>query len=112
MHNTLVYIDDEALLCAVFKEYFANASTHVFTFTEPDLALEFCQRNRVDLVVIDFRLIGTTGAQVAAQLPADLPKILVTGELTSPADDAFAHIVHKPFKLSELQRVIQPFLRF
>ena len=110
MACTLVYIDDEPHLCAVFNEFFSGPDTKVYTFTDPAPAIEFCEQHAVNLVVIDFRLVGTTGETVAKALPASLPKILVTGELTKPTDFDFEHIVYKPFKFVELRKLISPFL--
>ena len=110
MTCTVVYIDDEPHLCTVFKEFFSSSTSSVYTFTEAEPAIDFCEKNNVDMVVIDFRLVGTTGDEVAREISQKVPKILVTGELTNPTSFEFDHIVYKPFKLAELRSIMSPYL--
>jgi hypothetical protein len=56
-------------------------------------------------------LSDTTGEKVAQILAESIPKILVTGELNSPKSPSFFRVIHKPYKLAELKKVINQCLK-
>ena len=47
MTCTVVYIDDEPHLCTVFKEFFSSSTSSVYTFTEAEPAIDFCEKNNI-----------------------------------------------------------------
>ena len=106
MNFSIVYLDDEADLCELLKEFLSSESVSVHTFTTAEEAIRFCEETPPDLVFIDYRLRDTTGVEVAGKLDPSIAKVLMTGELSPPEDDCFEHIIHKPFRLTEVKRLL------
>jgi DNA-binding response OmpR family regulator len=107
----IYYLDDETHLCTIFKEFIACNDIKVTTFTDANEAISKCIDEPPDLIFIDYRLSDTTGDKVAQILAENIPKILVTGELISPSSPSFLRVIHKPFKLAELNEVINQCLK-
>ena len=107
MTINIYYLDDQAELCAVFKEYIECDEISVSIFTESSEAISKCIDEPPDMIFIDYRLSDTTGETVAQTLDVSIPKILVTGELLAPETSSFLNIINKPYRLSELKKIIQ-----
>lgn len=103
----IVYLDDELELTNIFKILFKNTEHQVFTFTQVKDALEHCLKSPPDILFVDYRLEDARGDEVAMQLPEQVHKILVTGELKIENKQVFDAIIHKPFKLSELLKAVE-----
>ncbi|KMT66404.1 response regulator [Catenovulum maritimum] len=105
---SLIYLDDELSYCEMFEEYFASDNLEIFTFSSANKAIKFCNdsERKIDLAFLDYRLADTTGVEVAKAISSDIPKILVTGELTKPNSDEFIYFISKPFKFSEIEEIL------
>lgn len=101
------YLDDEEHLCAIFKEFITCENVDVLTFTDASEAILYCAEQAPDMIFLDYRLADTTGEAVAKQLDASIPKVLVTGELEMPKSDYFLGLINKPYKLAEIQKIMQ-----
>jgi DNA-binding response OmpR family regulator len=106
MTKRVYYLDDEASLCSVFKEFVSLLGFEVTTFVNAHEAIEACVEQPPDLMFIDYKLADVTGVEVAELLDSDIPKILVTGELSVRGVEAFQEVLEKPFRLAELKRLI------
>ncbi|MFC0119236.1 response regulator [Pseudoalteromonas xiamenensis] len=102
----LVYIDDEVELGELMQEFMHDQDVALHCFDKEQDAIEFCCENTPDLVLIDYRLRHMTGVDVARQLPPNIPKILVTGELELPKCDEFQQVISKPFDLKVIIKLI------
>jgi len=111
MRFRIYYLDDEAHLCTIFKEFIDSNDIKVTTFTDANEAIAKCIDEPPDLIFIDYRLTDTTGEDVAQLLAESIPKILVTGDLISPGSLLFLRVIHKPYKLAELKKVINQCLK-
>jgi DNA-binding NtrC family response regulator len=109
MHFKVVYIDDEVDLCDIFKESFEATNLAVDVYSDPEMAIQAINANPPGLVFIDFRLPNMTGEQVAQRIPAHLPKVLITGELTVGPSANFLRVFHKPFRFGEVQTFINQY---
>lgn len=103
----IVYLDNEPQLCEMFVDNFASADVSVETFTDPEKAVAAINATIPDLVFLDYRLPQTTGEAVAHRLMADIPKVLVTGDLTVKGIKDFVKIFHKPFNFDEMEEFIR-----
>ena len=103
------YLDDEEKLCEIFYEFFHSPSVNVTTFTDAELAIAVCNTKRPDLFFIDYRLPVTNGDRVAQSVPQDIPKILVTGEITVNTEYQFDHVVSKPYEFGVMQSLIDAY---
>lgn len=100
------YIDDEVDLCENFEDFFSTPEVIVKTFVDPMVAIEFIKSNPPDLLFIDYRLRGITGDEVSKQLDPNIPKILITGEISVKTDYKFLKEFSKPCLMSEISEVI------
>jgi DNA-binding NtrC family response regulator len=107
----VVYIDDEDLLCENFHDYFQSNEVEVTTFSETASALEYITKQGADLIFIDYRLPSMNGDQLAQHLPKEIPKVLVTGEITVKTHYKFDQVISKPFKIEQITATIKSYSR-
>ncbi len=83
-----------------------------------EAALKLCETTRIDLVLTDFQLVGTTGIDLIAALRGtgiDVPSVVISGY---PAEEirershgvAYAAFVRKPAELYRLQDLLPDLL--
>ncbi|MGB1198856.1 MAG: response regulator [Thalassotalea sp.] len=106
----VVYLDDEALLCEIFKEFLHSNEINITTFTDEKLAIAYCNRTKPELIFIDYRLKTQTGIEVAEAITHSAIKVLVTGELNVTSSANFHSVIEKPYKLAEIKNFIQSFV--
>lgn len=106
MSFQIVYIDDEPDICEIFSDLFQSSTLDVHVFTDPELAIERLKSHSADIVFIDYRLPQTTGDQVARRISKDIPKALITGELSVQPDYEFDRIFSKPLDVDEIEKFI------
>ncbi len=115
MTKNIVYIDDEKDLGFLFKELLEGLTDCVIEcFSDATKAAQFIKRKKISAVFIDYRMPEQNGDELAKQLPKDLPKYLVTGELDvqNLVDvSLFKGIITKPFDPDELQAVIDKIIK-
>ena len=105
--KTLYFLDDEPDLCEAFSIFFESDELDVHVFTDHEKAIERANISPPDLMFIDFRLDGTNGEEVAKALPANITKVMLTGELDMQPSERFFDVIHKPYKLADLYAFIQ-----
>ncbi|GIU42313.1 two-component system response regulator TorR [Shewanella algidipiscicola] len=109
MINTVLVVDDEAVIRARLKGYFEKEGYRVIEAEDGEQMWQQFSRQHVDLVMLDINLPGVDGLSLARELRSrsDVGIILVTGRdeaidkiigLEMGADD----YVTKPFELREL----------
>lgn len=98
----IVYLDDEISLTKLFELLFEDSLHSVTTFTDELAAIEYCQTTVPDILFVDYHLAKMKGDEVAARLPNQITKVLVTGNLEIESDYPFDKVIKKPFKLNEL----------
>ena len=104
---SVYYLDDEPALCELFAEYFESGDIQVKTFTQAADAIAAVADESPMVMFIDYRLSDTDGEAVASQLPDDLPKVLITGDLAVTPDYPFEYIVSKPFSFRQVEEIIR-----
>lgn len=110
MKKKLYYLDDEEMLCKLFKEIFDTDQVEVSTFSKPDDFIEAVKLERPDLCFIDFRLPGENGEKVASKLDPQIPKFLVTGDIDYPGSDQFLKVFKKPIEIPIIREEIKKYL--
>ena len=106
MPFNIVYIDDEEELCEVFSEIFSSDEIKINAFTRPEEGIDYIQQNPPDLIVLDYRLPGTTGDEIALKLDPSIPKILSTGEMQVKTKYEFYKVIFKPYKIPDVMGVL------
>jgi CheY-like chemotaxis protein len=84
-----------------------------------EVALGHLQRERFDLLVVDYKMPGLSGFQVverARELYADIASVLVTGHGTpevmkEAAKHSFDAVLLKPFTSNELRSTVEQVMR-
>jgi DNA-binding NtrC family response regulator len=104
------YVDDEAELCENFEEYFASPLVEVITFVDAPSALEAIRNSPPDLLFLDYRLVGTTGDEMAKALDPTFPVFLVTGDISIETDYKFRQVFSKPYAQHLIAELIESYL--
>ncbi len=92
----IIYLDDESDICEDFALIMESDSIQVLTFTSPLELLQKIDSINPDLIVSDYRMPDLTGVELARKLSPQLPKILLTGELSLKDTSDFIKVFQKP----------------
>lgn len=112
----VLFIEDEAPLCALVDEYLTRLGHRVTTAASGEEGVTSALAGDFDVIVCDMRLPGITGEEVCERLLAHDPSfagrlLIATGDILSPQTRAFfdrtclPHI-QKPFRLQQLAALI------
>lgn len=114
VNRRVVIVEDEPALREVIARAFAGNGNHVVTFEQGEDALQWLEREAVDLIVSDLHRPGIDGFRLYEHLsrtrPALLRRILfVTGDALGDETGAFLRktripALRKPLQLEELAR--------
>lgn len=107
-----VYIlDDEPDICQVFKDNFTTSDIEIQTFVDPKNLLEAIRLTPPDLIFMDYRLIRTTGDEVAKSIKILIPMALITGDLEVKDLSKFEKKFNKqPFPWTEIENYLKDHL--
>jgi CheY-like chemotaxis protein len=110
---TVLVVDDERLIVYSISGYLTSEGFDVKSTTSPEEALSMIENERFDIVLTDLRMVPVSGTDIIKQLRRSgfEGKIIVMSayleefrqELRELKVNAY---LEKPFKLSELLRVI------
>lgn len=100
------YVDDEPDLRELFFDLFDSDEIQVRVFGDPREAIAAMLQDPPDLAVLDHRLPGMTGDELAQRLDPELPKILLTGEQSLTPVARFTALVEKPYKPDRLRELM------
>lgn len=112
--GSIVFIDDEAELCAAAEEWLGVSGFAVTSFTAPQQALDRVDPANVDCVVTDVRMTGLSGLDVLRHFHAiapDLPVVLLTGHgdvalAVGAMRDGAHDFIEKPYDAEHLVAVL------
>lgn len=108
---TVLLVDDVVDALEVWELFLSAAGFTVATASDGVAGLEAARRIRPDIIVMDLRMPGLSGAEVARELRADeatwhIPLIAATGHARTALEDArragFDSVVIKPCDPDEL----------
>lgn len=111
----VLIVDDEPhilnLLCAVLEE----EGLSVITASNGAAALYLIQRTPVALVLTDLMMPMVSGLDLAHQIhsnsqTASIPLLLMSAAMPHQASALFAAVIHKPFALDAVVRMVRQFL--
>jgi signal transduction histidine kinase/ActR/RegA family two-component response regulator len=118
--ETILYVEDEDSLREVTREYLKNKGYTVLATSEPEQAIAAAQNGnpRIDLLLTDVILPGSSGVQLAQRLAGTYPNLRVLYVSGYTADTIVHHGGHdpsfafltKPFSLPTLARKIRSIL--
>jgi DNA-binding response OmpR family regulator len=119
--KTVLVVDDEPSICDLVRTVLENQDCRVLEAGNGEVGLDLAARQRPDLVLVDCRMPGLSGAQVLKQLRADartaaIPVILMSG-LRDEETERAGRCLHaegyllKPFRPVQLLGEVQQALR-
>lgn len=112
--SKLLIVDDEIDIREFAKRFFQKRSVNVFTASGGVEAIEIIEREKPNLVLLDFQMEEISGIEVLKKLRAKENQtrvIMVTG-MEDPAVVSEANrlgvlaYVHKPLILEELEKIV------
>ena len=122
-HQSVIVIDDEMELAALFKTFLSKEGFDAISFTDPLIALEYF-RDTFDkhaLIIADMRMPDRNGIELAKrirQINSEIKIFLVTAfdisDLENDSDYKGARIdmlLQKPIHLSNLREMIKSALK-
>ncbi|MFO0633571.1 MAG: response regulator [Nannocystaceae bacterium] len=114
MSPTVVYVDDEVLLCRAFRLLLRRAAVEVETFTDPNLALAYLGTHPASVIFCDYRMPRMNGLQLLEALPGNTPFYMVSGDLDAAewvADNPrVTGVLPKPFLADRIVAIVQQHL--
>lgn len=78
MKKTILVADDDQIIVDITKQALENAGYTVVTAADGKEALAICQRNPIDLAILDVKMPGLSGFEVAEKLGQDVPFIFLS----------------------------------
>ena len=78
----IVVLDDVQDACILIGKILTRKGHQVHTFTEEEAAVDFVNKNPVDLAILDIKLKKMSGVEVLAVMKSDKPElgvIMLTG---------------------------------
>lgn len=108
----ILVVDDEALIRHLVIDTLTDEGHDVHSAPSGEVALGELQGSTPDLLIVDLRMPGMTGAEfVRLQRAAGLqiPVVVLSGSSEARqvgADLGALAVIHKPFDLDELVRVV------
>ncbi|MCL4500922.1 MAG: response regulator [Deltaproteobacteria bacterium] len=112
---TILLVDDDPVILELGRELLTHLEYRVETASDAAQALEAFQKQRTDLVLLDYQLPGMDGYQLFQKLralDAGVKVLIASGFLSERQvarlrEGGVRGIIYKPFRLAELQRQIQ-----
>lgn len=113
-HRILV-VEDECVLAENVRTYLARRSPDVRIAADGRRAMEMVETFAPDVIVLDYGLPGENGLQFYRELVRHRSRpvgcVMITGypleNVAPPANTlGIRHLLSKPFKLSELQQLV------
>jgi len=111
----ILVVEDEDVLAQNVKTYLGRRFPDVRIAANGRLAMELLESFVPDVLVLDFNLPGENGLQIYAEIMRRRTRpigcVMITGcPLTkisgSASDLGIRHVLGKPFRLAELQRLV------
>lgn len=110
MKIKVYYIDDEPELLEIFSETYVRPEIEITTFLDPEEAMVSIQKMPPDLLFIDYRLPKINGDDFALQLDPQIPKVLLSGEMSLKCQSKFIAVFEKPYQSHKIEAFLANFV--
>jgi len=116
MPPRILIVEDERVLAKNMKTYLSRGASDVRTAADAAQALEILESFAPDALVLDFSLPDIDGlrtyAEIVRRQARKIDCVMITGNPTDQIAEGarelgIRHIVCKPFRFSELQRLLE-----
>lgn len=114
MKKKMLVVDDEALICNMFKEMFESDEVEIHIANDGQEALDYTKENPVDLVVSDIMMPKIPGTRLFYELRKINPFVQIIMMTGYPSLQSIAEMfeagasdfIIKPFDLDKLQTIV------
>lgn len=111
----VLIVDDEPIILDLLRDVLEDEGFRVVTASNGAAALYLIQRTPVALVLTDLMMPFVSGIDLARQLhsnpqTAAIPLVLMSAALPQQVSDIFAAVIHKPFDVDTIVRVVRQLL--
>ena len=111
----VLIVDDEPHILDLLRAVLEDEGLTVITASNGAAALYLIQRSPVALVLTDFMMPFVSGIDLARQLhsnpqTATVPLVLMSAVMPQQVSDIFAAVIHKPFDVDAIVRLVRQFL--
>ena len=116
--GSVLIVDDEVRILTALRRTLRREGWEILTAEGPAAALEILERRRVDVVLSDHKMPGTTGTEllrVVAERWPETARLLITGWSEAVKDGELEEIgiealIHKPWDDAELKETLRRYL--
>ena len=111
----VLIVDDEPNILDLLRAVLEDEGLTVMTASNGAAALYLIQRSPVALVLTDLMMPFVSGIDLARQLhsnpqTATIPLLLMSAVMPQQVSDIFAAVIHKPFEVDAVVRIVRQFL--
>lgn len=116
MPMRILIVENERILAKNLRAYLSRSAADVRTVGNGEQAIEMLDSFTPDALVVDYGLPGIDGLQTYTEIVRrrgrEIDCVMITGNTNEPlaraaCDKGIRHIVCKPFRFSELQRLLE-----
>ena len=115
----ILIVDDELLLRNVLHDYLTRNEYDVLTADDAEKAMVIAEAEKPDLALVDIKLPKSSGIELTKDLKAKLPDLIIIIMTGYPSLDTAVNALKngateyiiKPFRLDELNKIIQKYSR-
>ncbi|NLP02054.1 MAG: response regulator [Fibrobacter sp.] len=108
----IVIVDDEVQITELLKTFVQCATTNsnIHTFNDSMEAKYFLSKNKIDVLITDYKMPKCNGIQLMEGLGPDVKKILISGYVTEIAEEKLqamdAVFFEKPVPMKALGQIV------
>ena len=108
----IVIVDDEKQITELIKMavLFASQHSNIHTFTDPEEAHVYLEKNKVDILITDYKMPKYNGLQLMEGVSPLVKKVLISGYVSEIAEEKLAKLnatfFEKPVPMKALGRII------
>ncbi|NOY54310.1 MAG: response regulator [Deltaproteobacteria bacterium] len=119
MENTILFVDDEAVILRALQMVFTREGYHTLTATSGEEALRILEDEEVDVVISDEKMPGLSGIELLSRVKEKYPdkiRIILTAfaeinTVLSAINQVEAHrLIIKPYRNDELVTTVRELL--
>jgi YesN/AraC family two-component response regulator len=108
----IVIVDDEKQITELIKMavLFASQNTSIHTFTDPEKARDYLEKNQVDILITDYKMPKYNGLQLMEGVSPLVKKVLISGYVSEIAEEKLTQLnatfFEKPVPMKALGKII------
>jgi CheY-like chemotaxis protein len=111
----VLIVDDEPIILDLLRDVLQDEGFTVITANNGAAALYLIERTPVALVLTDLMMPFVSGIDLAQQLhsnpqTAGIPLLLMSAVMPRQVGHIFAAVIHKPFEVDAIVRIVRQFL--